>query len=116
MGSTLQSVGKLWCLCLDLGKNLCDSGPGVPDLWVADVGDDTVYWEGVGRIPPQGDLQADGTATSEGGVWEVDVYLTGIRYGGGGVIVGGYLCLPPPEHSHTVHCNQAHYVPVSGSG
>ena len=26
----------------------------------------------------------------------------------------GYLCSPPPEHSHTVHFNQAHYGPVSG--
>ena len=29
-------------------------------------------------------------------------------------IVGGvYLRLPPPEHSCTVYCGQAHYGPVS---
>ena len=36
--------------------------------------------------------------------------------GGGGVTGGGYLRLPPPEHSHKVHCSQAHYGPVSGVG
>ena len=36
--------------------------------------------------------------------------------GGGGVTGGGYLRLPPPEHSHKVHCSQAHYGPVSDGG
>ena len=34
--------------------------------------------------------------------------------GGGGITRGGDLCLPPTEHSFTVHFNQAHYGPVSG--
>ena len=37
-------------------------------------------------------------------------------YGKGGPIPtgGGYLCLPPSEHSHILHHEQAHYGPVSG--
>ena len=40
----------------------------------------------------------------------------GGRNGGGGTTGGGDLHLPPPEKSCTVHCDQAHYVPVSGGG
>ena len=29
---------------------------------------------------------------------------------------GGDLCIPPPEHSSTIHFYQAHYVPVSVGG
>ena len=32
----------------------------------------------------------------------------------GGVTVGGDLSIPPPEHSHTFHFNQSHYIPVYG--
>ena len=32
----------------------------------------------------------------------------------GGTIGVGDLRLPPPEHSRTVHCEQAQYGPVSG--
>ena len=36
------------------------------------------------------------------------------RSDGGGVITGGeYLRLLLPEHICRIHCNQAHYVPVS---
>ena len=38
----------------------------------------------------------------------------GGRDGGSGTAGGGYLCLPPPEHGCTEHCNQTHYEPVSG--
>ena len=31
------------------------------------------------------------------------------------IIGGGELHLPPPEQSCIVHCDQAHYRPVSGS-
>ena len=31
----------------------------------------------------------------------------------GGTAVGGYLRLLPLEHGRTVHCDQAHYGPVS---
>ena len=43
-------------------------------------------------------------------------YPAGGGDGGGGVTGGGYLRLPPSEHSFTVHCYQAHYEPVSGGG
>ena len=36
--------------------------------------------------------------------------------GRGGTVGGGDLRLPPPEHSHTVYCDQDHYGPVSGGG
>ena len=34
--------------------------------------------------------------------------------GGGGNVGGGDLHLPLQEHSHTVHCDQAHYGSASG--
>ena len=40
----------------------------------------------------------------------------GGSHGVGGITVGGYLCLPPPEHSCTIHCNQVQYGPVSRDG
>ena len=39
--------------------------------------------------------------------------LVGGNNGGGGTSGVGYLCLRPPEHIQTVHCDQAHYGPVS---
>ena len=36
--------------------------------------------------------------------------------GGDGITGGGDLRLLPPEHIFTVHCDRAHYVPVSGGG
>ena len=36
--------------------------------------------------------------------------------GGGGITGGGDLRLLTPEYSHTVHCDHAHYGPVSGVG
>ena len=53
MGATIQGVGKGGREFLHLRKNLCGGGPGVPAVWVGDVGDDTAHWEIVGRIPPQ---------------------------------------------------------------
>ena len=35
---------------------------------------------------------------------------------GGGITGGGDLNIPSLEHSYTVHCDQAHYGPVSGGG
>ena len=113
---TFQVVGKGGRGCLDLGKNICGSGSGGTDVWVGDVGDDTAHWERVGRIPPLGDPQEDGTETLEWGGQEVDVSPTDVNDGGCGVTGGGYLRLPPPEHICTVNCDQAHYGPVHGSG
>ena len=63
---TVQGVGKGGRGCPYLGKNVCGDGPGVPAVWVIDVGDDTTHWEGVGWITPQGCLHLDRTATLEG--------------------------------------------------
>ena len=63
MGTTVQGVGKGGQGCPELGNNLRGGGTGGPAVWVGDVGDDTENWEGVGRISPQGEPQADGTAT-----------------------------------------------------
>ena len=46
----------------------------------------------------------------------MDIPPTGGRDGRGVIAGGGDLLLPPPEHSGTVYCNQAHYGPVSSSG
>ena len=46
----------------------------------------------------------------------MDIPPAGGLDGGGGTIGGGDPCLPPPDHSRTVHCDQAHYGPVSGGG
>ena len=65
MGASVQGVNQGGCICPDLGENLHGGVSGGPNVWVRDVGDDTAHWEGLGRIPPQGGLQADGTTTLE---------------------------------------------------
>ena len=39
---------------------------------------------------------------------------TGRGDGGGGHIAGGDICIPPLEHSHTIYCDRAHYINMSG--
>ena len=78
------------------------------------MGDDAAHWEGVGRIPPQGGPQAERGETLERGGQSVDITPSGGRDGGSGTAGCGYLRLLRPEHGHTVHCDQAHYGPVSG--
>ena len=56
VGTTIQGVGNGGRRFPYLVKNLRGGGPGSPDVWVVDMGFDTMYWEGVGRIPPQGGL------------------------------------------------------------
>ena len=51
--------------CLDLGPYILGVVPVINALWVRDVGHDLTHMEGVGWIPPQGGLQADGETTSE---------------------------------------------------
>ena len=46
----------------------------------------------------------------------MDVSPAGGSDGLGDIIGVGYLHLPPPEHSRTVHYYQAHYGSVSGGG
>ena len=65
VGATDPGVGKRGRGCLNLGKDLLDSGTCSFSTWVRDVGGDTKYWEGFGSIPPQGGPQYDGTSTAE---------------------------------------------------
>ena len=44
----------------------------------------------------------------------MDILPAGGRDGGIRTAEGGDLRILPPEHGHTVHCNQSHYGPVSG--
>ena len=46
----------------------------------------------------------------------MDIPPDGGRDGGGRATGGGYLRLPPLEHSRTTYCNQFHNGPVSGGG
>ena len=103
MGTTVHGVGKGGSGFLDLVNNLRVGVPGGPVVWVVYVGDDTIHWEVVGMVPPQGGPQADGAVTSEEEVREVGVSTSGGSDGRGGVTGGGDLRLPPPEHSRTVH-------------
>ena len=102
--------------CPELREYLCGGGSGGHDLQVGDVGNDTTHQEDFRRIPPQVDPQADGETTLERTGWGMGVFPTGGSDGRGGITVGGYLCLPPPEQILAVHCYQAHYGPVSGGG
>ena len=90
-----------------------DGGTGSFYVWFGDAGKDTTHWEEFGRIPPQGGPKADGMATTDEYCWEVGVSPAGKGDVGGGVTGGGDLRLLLPEHSCTVHCNHAHYVPMS---
>ena len=111
----LRGARQKWArLSRVLGREGEDEGGS--EVLVRDVGNDTAHWEGVGRIPPQGGPQTDGTEISEVEGWEVGVPPSGGSDGGIGVTGGGDLHLPPPEHSFAVHCNRAHYGPVSGGG
>ena len=52
--------------CPDTGTDLLGGGAIGTDVLVRDMGPDAAYEEGIGRITPQGCLQADGTAAVEG--------------------------------------------------
>ena len=77
---------------------------------------ETTHWECFEKIPPQGGPQDNRNTTSARTGWWVGVSLARERDSRGGIIGGGDLCLPSPEYSCTVHCDQAHYGSVSGGG
>ena len=77
-------------------------------------GSDTAHEEGVGRIPPQGGPQADGSETMEGTVQRLGLPPSGGCHGGDRFAGCGDLRLPPQEHFRAVYCDWAYYGPVSG--
>ena len=89
--------------CPDIGTDLIGNGAIVPDMRVRDMGIEPTYEEGVGRIPPQGGLKADGTETAEGARQRLSLPLAGGYDGGGGFAQGGDLRLLPPEHSSEIY-------------
>ena len=78
--------------CLDIGADILGGGTIGPAIRVRDMGPDTVYTYGAGRIPPQGGPQTDGweprkgrgggcvylpleDAMEESGLQEVETYI-----------------------------------------
>ena len=107
-------VGDRGSRQLDVGYVLHCSSAGSHVIWVGDMGYVPAHWQYLGCIPPHGGLQTDGEATTEKTGWDVCVTPDGGYDCGGGHAEGGDLCHPPPEHSRTVHCDRAHFGPVSG--
>ena len=69
------------------------------------MGPDAAYEEGVGRIPPQGGPQADGTEAAEGTGHRLGLTLYGGCDVGGRIIGVGDLSISSPEHSSAIYCN-----------
>ena len=65
MGVAVYGVDQGGCGCPDLGEDLHGSAASGHDIRVVDVVNDTVSWDSLGRIPPQGGPQADGETNSE---------------------------------------------------
>ena len=101
---------------MDVRTFLRYGGVGGIFVWVGDVGYVSTHWEGDGKIPPQGGTQFDRMASEEECGWDIGLTPTGGGDDGGRYTGGGYLCRLPPEHSHTIYCDHAHYEPVSGGG
>ena len=91
--------------CLEMGKYLLGGGEIGPAIQVRDMGPDTAYEEGVGRIPHQGGSQPDRTTTAEGAEWRMDLPPAEGCDGGGGFTGGGELSLLPSEHSIKIYCD-----------
>ena len=79
-----------------IGTYLLGGGAIGTDLQVSDMSPGTTNEEGVGRIPPQGVLQADRTATAEGSVQRLCLPNSGGCNGRSGVAGDGDLRLRPP--------------------
>ena len=100
--------------CPDIRTDLLGGGAIGPAIRVRDMGPDAAYEESIGRIPPQGGPQDDGTAAVEGAGQSLVLPPCGGCNGGGGVAGFGDLRLPSPEQSSATYCNYNNYRPVSG--
>ena len=116
VGEFVKVVDQGGCGCPYLKDNLRCGVLGGPAVQVGDVVDETTYWEGLEQIPIQGVPQDDRTATLVRTGRRMGVSPYGKIDDGGGITGGGDIHFLPLEHSHTVHCEQAHYGPVSGGG
>ena len=115
-GTANSNTEQGWRGYQDPVTDLLGSSAICHDLRVRDTSPDATHKEGVGKIPLQGGPQADRAETTEGTVNRLGLTAdvgcdVGERLKG-----GGYLRLPPPEHSFTVYCDQENYGPVSGGG
>ena len=59
MGAADAGVDQVGGGCPNLEPDILSGGSVGPVVWIRDVRDDTAHWGGIGRIPPQGGLQAD---------------------------------------------------------
>ena len=84
------------CRFPNLRPDLLGDGSVGHAVQVVDVGHDPPHWEGVGNIPTQLGLQADGEATAVRKGRRMSIPPADGRNGGGRTAGGGYLCLPPP--------------------
>ena len=116
MGTADEGAEQGGCVCPDLGPDLLGVGPVGHDLWFRDMGDDPPHWNIFGRVQPQGGPQPDRGETSVREEQRTGIPPSGGRNDGGCTAGGRDLHILPPEHSHTVYCDQAHYGPVSGGG
>ena len=66
MGAADLYIDQGGSRCQVIGTYLLGGGAIVTAIRVRDMGPDATYEEVVGRIPPQGGPQADGTAAVEG--------------------------------------------------
>ena len=105
VGAATLGVDQGGSGCQDIGRYIFSDGASGPVIRVRDMGPDTAYAKGVGRIPPYSGPQADETATTEGMGRRLGLSPTGRCYGRGGVAGSGDLRLPPPEHRGTIYCN-----------
>ena len=116
MGTTDKVAGKRGCGFPDIGTYILGGGPVGFLVQIGAMVADPTHQEGVGQIPPQGSLQADGEATSAREVWCVYIHPDRGNDGRDGTVEDGDLCLLPLEQSCTVHYDQDHYGPVYGGG
>ena len=77
MGTADEGSGKRGGGCPDLGPDILGGGPVSETIRVGEMVDDPTYWEGFGRISPQGGLQADEESTLARKGRCVDIPLSG---------------------------------------
>ena len=95
MGAADSDIGQGGRRCPDIGTDLLGVSEIGPAVRVRDMGTDAAHKEGVGRIPLQGGLQADGADTTEGAGRRLGLTPAGGCHGIGRFSRGGDSCLHP---------------------